>query len=147
MDRHFRWRSIWIIDMRMMWQLKNYRTLCLKSSKFRRSQNEQLWKTYKQCGCAPARGIFDYMNNHYFDFLEAVLEQREKTLSEIAHDVYTETGSYFAVKGMFCFWNEIVLFDFCLLEFDFSWIMKLTIPLEFILLINSTKFPLHPLRR
>ena len=51
-----------------------------------------------------ARGSFDlYMNNHYFDFLEAVLEQREKTLSEIAHDVYTETGSYFAVASIFCF--------------------------------------------
>ena len=36
-------------------------------SKFRRSQSKQLWKTNKQCGCAPARGIFDYMNNHYFD--------------------------------------------------------------------------------
>ena len=35
-----------------------------------------------------ARGIFDY-KNHYFDFLEVVLEQREKTLSEIAQDVYT----------------------------------------------------------
>ena len=44
------------------------------------------------------RGIFDYINNHYFDFLEAVLEQREKILSEIAHDVYIETGSYFAVE-------------------------------------------------
>ena len=50
-----------------------------------------------------ARGIFDYMNNHYFDVLEAVLEQREKTLSEIAHDVYTDTGSYFAVASIFCF--------------------------------------------
>ena len=51
-----------------------------------------------------ARGSFDYMKNHYFDFLEAVLEQREKTLSEIAHrDVYTETGSYFAVASIFCF--------------------------------------------
>ena len=48
-------------------------------------------------------GIFDNMNNHYFDFLEAVLEQREKTLSEIVHDVYTETGSYFAVASIFCF--------------------------------------------
>ena len=35
--------------------------------------------------------------------MEAVLEQREKTLSEIAHDVYTETGSYFAVASIFCF--------------------------------------------
>ena len=41
--------------------------------------------------------------------MEAVLEQREKTLSETAHDVYTETGSiYFAVASIFCFWNEIV---------------------------------------
>ena len=35
--------------------------------------------------------------------MEAVLEQREKTLSEIAHDVYTETGSYFAAASIFCF--------------------------------------------
>ena len=35
--------------------------------------------------------------------MEAVLEQREKTLSEIAHDVETETGSYFAVASIFCF--------------------------------------------
>ena len=35
--------------------------------------------------------------------MEAVLEQREKTLSEIAHDVYTETGSYFVVASIFCF--------------------------------------------
>ena len=33
--------------------------------------------------------------------MEAVLEQREKTLSEIAHDVYTETGWYFAVASIF----------------------------------------------
>ena len=35
--------------------------------------------------------------------MEAVLEQREKTLSEISHDVYTETGSYFAIASIFCF--------------------------------------------
>ena len=53
----------------MMWQLKNYWTLWLKSSKFRRSESKKLWKTYKQCGYAPARGIVDYMNNHYnFDY-------------------------------------------------------------------------------
>ena len=32
-----------------------------------------------------------------------MLEQREKTMSEIAHDAYTETGSYFAVASIFCF--------------------------------------------
>ena len=53
--------------------------------------------------------------------MEAVLEQREKTLSEIAHDVYTETGSYFAVASIFCFLkrNRLSLkkgfFDFFLL--------------------------------
>ena len=80
---------------------------------------------------------------------EAVLEQREKTLSEIAHDVYTETGSYFAVASIFCFLKrnrlsvKKVLIFFCL-GLDFSRIMKLTIILEFILLISSTKFPLNP---
>ena len=34
--------------------------------------------------------------------MEAVLE-REKTLSEIAHDVYTEKGLYFTVASIFCF--------------------------------------------
>ena len=130
----------------MMWQLKNYQTLCLKSSKFRRSQSKQLGKTYKQCGCAPARGIFAYMYNHYFDYYGgSVLEQREKTLSEIAHHVYTEAGSYFAVASIFCFLKrnglKMVCFIFLL---PFSRIMKLTINLKFILLISSTKFPLNP---
>ena len=42
--------------------------------------------------------------------MEAVLEQREKTLSELAHGVYTETGSYFDVASIFCFLklNEII---------------------------------------
>ena len=53
--------------------------------------------------------------------MEAMLEQREKTLSEFAHDVYTETGSYFAVASIFCFLKrnhlslKKVLFDFFLL--------------------------------
>ena len=42
-----------------------------------------------------ARGIFDYMNNHFDSVMEA--------LSEIAHDMKTETGSYFAVASIFCF--------------------------------------------
>ena len=43
------------------------------------------------------------MNPHgEFLIMEAVLEHPEKTLSEIAHDVYTETGSDFALA------NEIV---------------------------------------
>ena len=63
-----------------------------------------------------ARGIFDYTNNHYFDFLEAVLE-REKTLPEIAHDMYIETGSYFAVTSIFCFLkrNRLSLKKVCLI--------------------------------
>ena len=136
----------------MMWQLKNYRTLCLKTSKFRRSHSKELWNAYKQYGCAPARGIFDYMNNHYFDFLAAVLEQREKTLSEIAHDMYIKTASYFAVTSIFCFLkrNRLSLKKVCLIFFcfglDFSRIMKLTFNLELILLISLTKFPLNPLR-
>ena len=73
----------------MMWQLKNYQTLCLKSSKFRRSQSKQLRKTYKQCGCAFLITWIIII----LIIMEAVLEQRKKTLSEIAQDVYTETGS------------------------------------------------------
>ena len=45
--------------------------------------------------------------------MEAVLEQRENTLSEIANDVYTETGSYFAVAIILCFKKG--LFDYFLL--------------------------------
>jgi len=36
-----------------------------------------------------------------FLIMEAVLEHPEKTLSEIAHDVYTETGSDFALASIF----------------------------------------------
>ena len=36
-----------------------------------------------------------------FLIMEAVLEHPEKTLSEIAHDVYTETGSDFALASLF----------------------------------------------
>ena len=63
-----------------------------------------------------ARGIFDYMNNHCFNYY-GMLEQREKTLSEIAHDVYTETGSYFAVARIFCFLkrNRLSLKKVCLI--------------------------------
>ena len=60
--------------------------------------------------------------------METVLEQREKTLSEIAHDVYTETGSYFAVASIFCFLfsetksfkSKKGLFDFFGFGLDFS---------------------------
>ena len=65
--------------------------------------------------------------------MEAVLEQHEKTLSEIVHNVYTETGSYFAVASIFCFLkslkSKIGLFDFFLLWTRFSQIMKLTVQL------------------
>ena len=52
--------------------------------------------------------------------MEAVLGQREKTLSEIAHDVYTETGSYFAVESIFCFLkgNRSSLKKVCLIFFS-----------------------------
>ena len=43
------------------------------------------------------------MNNHYLIIMEAVLEQCEKALSEITHNVYTETGSYFPVASIFSF--------------------------------------------
>jgi len=33
--------------------------------------------------------------------MEALLEDPEKTLSEIAHDVYTKTGSDFALASIF----------------------------------------------
>jgi len=36
-----------------------------------------------------------------FLIMKAVLEHPEKTLSEIAHDVYTETGSDFALASIF----------------------------------------------
>ena len=39
---------------------KNNRTICLKSFKFWRSESKYHRKTVKQCGYAPARGIFDY---------------------------------------------------------------------------------------
>ena len=42
--------------------------------------------------------------------MEAVLEQSEKTLSEIAHDVYTETGSHFAVASIIFLFSETKLF-------------------------------------
>ena len=73
----------------MMWQLKNYRTLCLKSSKFGRSQRKQLWKTYETVEFLMTWIIIILI------IIEAVLKQREKTLSEVAHDVYNQTGSYF----------------------------------------------------
>ena len=94
-----------------------------------------------------ARGIFDYMNNHY---LEAVLEQREKTLSGIAHNVYTETGSYFAVASILCFLkrNRLSLkkglFDFFLLWNRFFTNYVTYNNLECILLISSTIFALNP---
>ena len=44
---------------------KNYRTLCLKSFKFRRSESKHHWKTDEQCGHAPARGIFAYESNAF----------------------------------------------------------------------------------
>ena len=76
----------------------------MSDTQFRRSQSKQLWTSYKQCGCAPARGIFGYVNNQIILIIrEEVLEQREKTLSEIAHDVYTETGAYFALASIFSF--------------------------------------------
>ena len=51
----------------MMWQLKNYRTLCLKSSKFRQTTVDGPINSVAVHPHA-ARGIFDYMNNHYFDY-------------------------------------------------------------------------------
>ena len=79
--------------------------------------------------------------------VEAVLEQRDKMLSKIAHDVYTETGSYLAVASIFCFLKRtlkmVCLIFFCH-RLDISRIKKLIINLEFILLISSTKFPLNP---
>ena len=50
--------------------------------------------------------------------MEAVLEQREKTLSEIAYDVYIETGSCFAVASIFCFLKRNRLEKVCLIFFS-----------------------------
>ena len=50
--------------------------------------------------------------------MEAILEQREKTLSEIAHDVYSETGSAFALASIFCYLkrNRLVCLIFSALD-------------------------------
>ena len=58
--------------------------------------------------------------------MEAVLEQREETLSEIAHDVETETGSYFAVASIFCFLkrNRSSLKKVCLISSSMSRIRR-----------------------
>ena len=82
----------------MMWQLKNYVSKVLNSGEVKANN----------CG----RPINSVAVHPHVEFLitriiiiliimEAVLEQREKTLSEIAHDVYTETGSYYAVASIF----------------------------------------------
>ena len=77
-----------------MWQLKNYRTLCVKSSKFQRSQSKQLWKTCKHFGYTEVEFLITSIIIILI-IIEAVLEHPKKTLSGIANDVYTETGSYF----------------------------------------------------
>ena len=48
-----------------------------------------------------------------------MLEQRKKTLSEITHDVHTETGSHFPVASIFCFLkqNRLSLKKVCLIFF------------------------------
>ena len=40
----------------------------------------------------------------YVEFLimEAVLKHPEKTLAEIAHEVYVQTGSQYTLAGIFC---------------------------------------------
>ena len=51
-----------------------------------------------------------------FLIMEVVLEHPEKTLSEIAHDVYTETGSDFALACIFYYLkrNRFILKKVCL---------------------------------
>ena len=51
-----------------------------------------------------------------FFIIEAVLKHPKKTLSEIAHDVYTETGSDFALARIFYFLkrNRLSLKKICL---------------------------------
>ena len=56
--------------------------------------------------------------------MEAVLEHPKKTLSEIAHDVYTETGSDFALVSFFYYLkrNCFSLKKVCLNVSAFEWI-------------------------
>ena len=73
---------------------KNYRALCVESVKLRHSQSEHNWKTHKRNSVA--------MHPHVaFLTFEAVLEHPEKTLSEVAHDVYSQTGSELALASIF----------------------------------------------
>ena len=39
---------------------KELPNISLKGFKVQRSQNKKLWKTYKQCGCTPARRTWDF---------------------------------------------------------------------------------------
>ena len=70
-----RWRTIWMkknVRISSGWggsclkdATKNYRRLFLKSFKFLRSETKHHWKTDKQCGHAPGRGIFDYESSAF----------------------------------------------------------------------------------
>ena len=53
-----------------MWQLKNYRTLCLKNHNFGEVKANNCGRPINSVAVHPhaERGIFDYMNNHYFDY-------------------------------------------------------------------------------
>ena len=78
----------------MMWQLKNYR----------------LFERYVSKVINLGEAIIILI------IMEVVLEQRERH-SEIANDVYTETGSYFAVAIILCFLkrNRLSLIKVCLI--------------------------------
>ena len=72
----------------MMWQLDNYRTLCLKRSKIRREVKENNFgRPINSVAMNLHVEFLIIMNNHHLIIMEAALEHLEKTLSEIAHDV------------------------------------------------------------
>ena len=70
-----RWRAIWMKEM-LGYQVDEVaatlrmppRTIeryILKSFKFRRNESKRHWKTDKQCGHTPVRGIFDYESSAF----------------------------------------------------------------------------------
>ena len=88
-----------------MWQLKNYRTLCLKSSKFRRSQKNNCGRPMNSVAVHPhaARGIFDYMNNHYFVYYGGIAwTTRKDTVRNCTRCVY-RNGIMFCCSKHFLF--------------------------------------------
>lgn len=83
-----------------------------------------------------------------FLIMEAVLVHPEKTLSEIANDVYTETGSDFALASFFYYLKrnrfslKTVCLNFCAFESIFHSIWNVQLTWNFLyLILSSTKLP------